>query len=546
MNKLISDWKYVLGLWTIFVLSVALTLSHHGHFIIDCGREAYYPSQILLGKVLYKDIFNIYGPFSYLFNAFLFKLFGVNLSVLYVSGVISAFAIVNLSYLIARRFLSKFQSVSIGIFLIVIGVLNTNLFNFIFPYSYAMLYSLVAFLASLLFLLKYVKHSDRVEFAYFATFFASVCVLNKYDFIPYLLIVFYTLWVRKLTFKQSCINFLVFVFPFALCFGFLFKQGLRVDDLTYTAFLLDKMAKSQTLKYFYQATGVFFQKKFLLVDFVTFLLSVVSIAPILLSFKTDKKIFKLPLILLSIILIVKFTQVNLFAFLPILITLFMIYDWKNIKNRPEHLILTLASLSVSLKSFWTPVVLNYGSFSVPVLLIAAFALFNNKFANEKINKSLGVYLILVSLSFGFLSFSRLNLKNNLVKTDRGKIYVESEFANSGTELIDFINKNTKQEDKVVILPEGAMVNFLTKRQSDDFYTSLIPLYVELFGGDKLIEHFKKTKPEYIVFNNWNTKDYYFQYICQDYAITFCTYVSKNYTPVKTIDNGLNYLIFKKK
>lgn len=544
MNKLNSDWKYVLGLWTFFVLSVVFTFSHHGNFIIDCGREAYYPAQILLGKVLYKDIFNIYGPFSYLFNAFLFKMFGVNLSVLYISGVVSAFAVVNLSYLIARKFLSEFQSFSIAFFLIIIGVLNTNLFNFVFPYSYAMLYSFVSFLASLFFLLKYVKEPEKVKFAYLATFFASVCVANKYDFIPYLLIVIYALWREKLSFKQSFINLFAFIFPLALCFEFLFNQGLRGEDLTYMGFLLDKMAKSQTLKYFYQATGVFFQKKLLLVDLMTFLQSFVPIALIALCLKVNRKFLALPTVLVVLALVFKFTQVNTFAFLPLFIIIFLVLDFKNIKAKPELLILTLAALTTSLKSFWTPVVLNYGSFFIGVLLIAGFALIDNKFKNEKINLALGVYLLVVSLSFGFVSLNRLNLKNNLIQTERGKIFVESEFAKSSNELIDFITKNTKQTDKVVILPEGAMVNFLTNRPSDDFYTSLIPLYVELFGGDKLIDHFKKTKPEYIVFNNWNTRDYYFQYICQDYAITFCTYVSKNYTPVKTIDNGFSYLIFK--
>ena len=149
MKKINTDLKYLIWLWIILILAIIPTYAHHGNLLIDCGREAYYPTQVLLGKVLYKDIFNIYGPFAYMLNALLFKVFSVNLNVLYLAGCTSAFLIVSLTYLISKQFLSRFLSLTIGVFTILIGVLNTNLFNFIFPYSYGMLYGIVAFLISI-------------------------------------------------------------------------------------------------------------------------------------------------------------------------------------------------------------------------------------------------------------------------------------------------------------------------------------------------------------------------------------------------------------
>ena len=90
------------------------------------------------------------------------------------------------------------------------------------------------------------------------------------------------------------------------------------------------------------------------------------------------------------------------------------------------------------------------------------------------------------------------------------------------------------------------VNFLAERKSDDFYNSLLPLYIESFGENKIIKHYKKTMPEYIIFNNLNMKDYYFNYICQDYALSFCGFVQENYKPVAVIDEGFRYIIFKHK
>ena len=91
-----------------------------------------------------------------------------------------------------------------------------------------------------------------------------------------------------------------------------------------------------------------------------------------------------------------------------------------------------------------------------------------------------------------------------------------------------------------------IINFLTNRKSDDFYNSMLPLYIETLGEDKIIKYFKSNKPDYIVFNNLNMRDYYYQYICQDYALAFCEFVKENYKQETVIANGyLRYIIFKK-
>ena len=69
---------------------------------------------------------------------------------------------------------------------------------------------------------------------------------------------------------------------------------------------------------------------------------------------------------------------------------------------------------------------------------------------------------------------------------------------------------------------------------------------ETFGEEKLIEHYKKNNPKYIIFNNLDMKDYYFRYICQDYALDFCAFVQNNYELDSVIGDEFRYLIFKRK
>ena len=74
MINIFKKYKFEFLIFILTVFAVFITFQHNIGLIIDCGREVYYPQEILNGKVLYKDLFNIYSPFAYLFNAFLFLL----------------------------------------------------------------------------------------------------------------------------------------------------------------------------------------------------------------------------------------------------------------------------------------------------------------------------------------------------------------------------------------------------------------------------------------------------------------------------------------
>jgi len=548
MKKVNTDLKYLFFIWIILFLAIIPTYAHHGHLLIDCGREVYYPTQILSGEILYKDIFNIYGPFSYIFNAFLFKVFGISLNVLYIAGCVCAFCIVSLIYTISKQFLSRFLSFAIAIFTIAIGVLNLNLFNFIFPYSYAMLYGFVTFLASAWLLFKYQQNPEKIYSLYLSAFFAGVCITSKYEFLPYLLVILYAvLKIKPLKLKQYYFTILSLVFMPIFCFGILFLQGLEWKDLVLTALTIKRMAQSETLRYFYHMQGVYFNKRTFGVLILNFIKTIIPLGLLIWGFAIKKRSFSISLIIFALFLIIFSINPASFVFLPIFAFILVLVSFKALKENPKLLILVLSCITIDLKVFWGLATLNYGVFFASFLLITVLAVITKRFENENINQNaLGIYFLVVSAILGWQNLTSLNIKNNPIKSERGQIYSSKELASSTQDLINYINKTTQKTDTVVIFPEGPFINFLTNRKSDNYYNSLIPLYVETFGENKLIEHFKKTKPEYIIFNNWDTKDYYFEHICNDYAFSFCHFVAENYTQKKIIDKGFRYLIFQKR
>lgn len=309
MKKFNKDLIYLILCWLFIILALIPTFAHHGNLLVDCGREVYYPTQILEGKVLYKDIFNIYGPFSYMFNALLFEIFGIKLSVLYLSGCICTFIITTLTYLISRRFLSEFLSFSVAVFTISIGVLSLHIFNFVFPYSYAMLYGLVSFLISFWYLLKY-QEKNETYYLYLSSFFAGLAVINKYEFIPYLLIIFYaSIKIKRLDLKQYFWTIISFLSIPAICFGILFIQGLSTKDLIDSAILINKIAHSQSLKYFYTKIGLCFDKATPLFLIQQFFKTITPLSLFVYCFKTKRRFLPFILMPVSVLLMTLFINV---------------------------------------------------------------------------------------------------------------------------------------------------------------------------------------------------------------------------------------------
>ena len=235
---MLSDKKIILIITLLSLLILPLFYLHQGLLIDDTGREFFIPSQILNNKILFKDIFNIYGALSYQFNAFLFLLFGQKLSTLIFSGIFHSLTVLITLYLLAREFLNKPISFLFIIFVMFALVFQTFLYNSVITYSYAIIYALSAFLLSVLFLLKFLKNSKTL-FLYLACFFAGISIANKYEFLLYLPILAYS--IKNITIVQKIKSLLCFILVPFISYSILFLQGLTCSDLKESIHLIKEM-----------------------------------------------------------------------------------------------------------------------------------------------------------------------------------------------------------------------------------------------------------------------------------------------------------------
>lgn len=264
----ISNYSEILSVSSLFIIFLVLVLKFWNHFglsIIDCGREAYFPEQILNGKILYKDIFNIFGPLSYQVNALFYKFFGISLNTLRLAGTINAFISVFLLYFITRLFTSRGVSWVVTIFIIIACAFCTfyNAFNYIFPYAYAMSYSFSAFLFSVLFSILYLKTSKQYLMP-LSWFFLGISVVSKHDFIPYILFLVSLTAVmkynKKLDIRYVIYSVIAFFTVPLISFSILFLQGLTFSEFLNQIGIVKTFARVPANIHFHTTVG-FYPKK---------------------------------------------------------------------------------------------------------------------------------------------------------------------------------------------------------------------------------------------------------------------------------------------
>jgi len=130
------------GLGALILIWGALlhwTWARWGSLTVDCGHEMYVPALLFEGKMLYRDVWFMYGPLAPYLNSSLFRVFGVHLNVLYWSGSLAALGSAIFLYLAGMR-LSSWQAGWGAGAALLLEAFHPTIFSFPLPYSYNAVY----------------------------------------------------------------------------------------------------------------------------------------------------------------------------------------------------------------------------------------------------------------------------------------------------------------------------------------------------------------------------------------------------------------------
>ncbi|MDD3012871.1 MAG: glycosyltransferase family 39 protein [Candidatus Gastranaerophilales bacterium] len=602
IKKYKSDIYVFLTILIIFYILCPIFIGHQGHPIIDNGREAYIPMEMLKGKILYKDIINLYGPLSYQINAILFFIFGQNLNTLYFAGIANSIIILLSFYLIARTLTSKKLSWATTFFILISCVFNYYHTSYIFPYCYSISYALSGFLLSVLFFIYYLKNS-RLRYLLISGFFMGLSLASKTEFVPFVIISgIIILFSKSFQIKNLMLYILcLLAVPLISIFSLIF-QGVGLSDyLEYSRFMIN-IVSLPSFKFFYtNVVGFFFSKSVFFESLNLFLMFIIkyfqsiALIYIILLFLDNKighikwyKVIKIISIIILLIIIPKsgiksISTDNSFSWLPISTTLILFFliirqfinfmKYKKIlepenteKNMKLGLIIkniytiierieikdkifitiVLAGLVATFKSYFFIKLHVFGTFLIPLALlvnVVFVADYLPKLFKIPNREAWALACVMVVTLIGLFiqsdyTYISSNIKTVPIKTERGVIYSDKYFGIPLNETLDYIKNNIPKDKTFLMIPEGPMLNFLTDRASDNKYYNLIPTFVLAYGEDKIVNDLSKKSPDYIFINNRDTLELIYQFFGVDYGFKIQNFVDNNYNFVTEYGNNM--------
>jgi hypothetical protein len=94
--------------------------------------------------------------------------------------------------------------------------------------------------------------------------------------------------------------------------------------------------------------------------------------------------------------------------------------------------------------------------------------------------------------------------------------------------VEYLEEHASAGQTVAVLPEGAMVNFLSRRANSTRYFNVLPLEYLLYGGDHILQAFEKHPPDYVILVHRTTAEYGMPLFGSDYAPELMEWIRGEY------------------
>ncbi|HVN08477.1 MAG TPA: hypothetical protein VMV61_05865, partial [Patescibacteria group bacterium] len=124
-----ATWAGLAAFVAVWAWKFSSTWAAWGNLTIDSGHEMYVPWMLARGKMLYRDVWFLYGPGGPYFTSWLFRLFGARLNVLYWAGSVSALGSAIFLYLVGIRLSARLAGWTAGT-VILLEAFQPSLFCF--------------------------------------------------------------------------------------------------------------------------------------------------------------------------------------------------------------------------------------------------------------------------------------------------------------------------------------------------------------------------------------------------------------------------------
>lgn len=565
----------ILGLLFIWHYYLSRYWGRWGSINVDFGRELYIPWQITQGKLLYKDIAHINGPLSQYVNALIFSVFGASIDTLEIANLtIAAFVSIAIWKIVSTLTNNAVAFLSIIVFSL-LSVFshdyNFGIFSFIAPYSHEITHGILLGLLGVLQVYWYAC-SPSPQTAFLLGGITGLALLTKPEIAVAMIassgLGFALTIQRHVPRRQDrlphCLAMGVgLILPFALAV-LSFSFFMPVQDALSGMTRMWRMTFHPDIigNYFYKnVSGTLhpWQNIWTMAQAAALLLAafLYVIGGSFIAKRLPRHggalaaafVSIISLYALSFIPFGELTTISIYwttALPPLVLaaSIYIIARRSDSKNTKEHILLCTLSIFASflnLKIFLNARPFHYGNFLlVPSLMLLCMALLYHipsLFKGQHARRTTFLCSLMVLYIFiyprAFASELQLKIKNTPIKYGSESIYWDTQ-AETVNKLLNTLNNLPKSIQSLAVLPEGAMINFLTKRPNSTPFIHIMPPEWTIFGNDNILAAFRSHPPDLICFINTSIRGYGIESFEESYGVALVSFTKEHYTE---IDSG---------
>jgi len=592
VGLLIGILSYGVGAW--------LTWRKWPDLLVDFGEQLYLPWRISAGSVLYRDVMYLTGgPLSQYYHAALFKMFDVSFLTLIVSNLAIGLGLLVLVY---RRFLAcsdalTATTICLGLTLVLAFGQYSDIgnYNFVTPYCHEVWHGVVLSVVAISFLTSWLQRQRAIS-AIGSGFCAGLVFMTKPDVFLALMLAFAA--GLAISAMQNGIRaaskllFWSFISAMLPLVGFLIYfhqfENWQTSARSVAFAWVPLMTTSVSKEVFYKwCMGLDVPAFHIRTMFLQFLIVSGALGICAVWFRREMNTAPKRLVTLAFVaLLMAFASgvdwVDCGRVLPLLVLslcVLLAVECKSLFNRQAAHITTgnpqpatfnpIGDSSTSYRSIAFPLlwsifgfgllaklglfsrIWHYGFIlAMPAFAGAIFLLFwylprvLERYGVRR-NPMRGTIWLLLMTAFlrlfvqsqNVLSTKTLAVGNGQDKvfTFNGKIHPAGPAVQSA---LAWIESNAAPEATLAVLPEGVMVNYLTRRVNPTKYLIWNPAEMVGFGQNTMTTTFSENPPDYVMLIHRDPSEYGVKFFGQEerFGLKLMQWIGANYEPVCLIGN----------
>lgn len=544
--------------------------------LIDFGRELYVAWQLAEGKALYTDIAYFNGPLSAYLNAAWFRLFGVGLHTLANCNIAILAGLVWLLYRLLSDISDHFSATAACLVFVTIFAFSQvdaiGNYNYVCPYSHEMTHGLFLCLLAVFFLFRY-QRCGRLRCIAAAGVATGLLFLTKAEVFAaataaVVVGLSLTLWLERPGGRRVLAVLGSFggaaLVPVAAAFGLLCVvlpagEALKGTFGAWPAALNSQVASLRFYRWGMGTLDVGESVRSVLTWTAWYGMVFVPAGGLALALRkpgVHRPAVAAGLFALLVVVLGRYWEGIAWheALLPLPLFMFVLsgtwlvlfFRRRSDPQRAAALIrrLTLCLLALALlgKIILNARLFHYGfALAMPatMVLVVAVVSWVPAWIGElrgygHVFRAAGLAAAVVTV-FALLQVSKewFELKWRIVSSgaDAFRADMRADFVNATLERIATL---VRPDETLAVLPEGVMLNYLSRRVNPTPYINFMPPELLIFGERSILDSLKTHPPDFIVLVHKDTSEYGFKFFGRDYGQQIYAWIAANYRGVSLV------------